>query len=406
MVVTAIVTILLVLLVWLVVGGLMLFGLGVGGVFGTIFMVLATGAIFRFLLQSQRAITVDVISTIGAAIRQNMSLPRALRHEAAFTGGRRSRCLSGIALQLEAGQPLSEAMRRGFPSCPGHALALIAAAERVHQVPSAIEAIQADLDRQRRERTKPRPVDPAYPVFLLIWVWLLVSSLAVFIIPKFKDIFAGMGESLPAVTQALFDVSAAVGPFTWGVGGLVLVFGLPLYVYTLFRPRRADRPHLLSRVGDSIKWRLPVYHWFERNHSMLKTVEALRLTLRAGATVNAAIAATIQLDVNQRYRLRLRRWLAQVLRGDNVSAAARASRLGKGLVWAFDQKVNPSGALEVLGTLELVYRSSYSYAANLLRTIFWPFVTLLVGLLVGFIGLALFAPMAAMIRICGAATIP
>ncbi|HUT57462.1 MAG TPA: type II secretion system F family protein [Phycisphaerae bacterium] len=406
MVVTAIVTLLLVLVVWLIIGGLMLFGLGVGGVFGTIFMVLATGAIFRYLLQSQRAITVDVISTIGAAIRQKMPLPQALRHEAAYAAGRRSRYLTGIAQRLETGQSLSEAIRLGFPSCPGHALALIAAAERVHQVPAAVEAVQADLDRQRRERTRPRPVDPAYPVFLLIWIWLLVSSLTTFIIPKFKDIFAGMGTSLPAITEALFDVSAAVQPFAWGVGGPLLVFGLPLYVYTLFRPRRADRLGLLSRAGDSVKWRLPVYHWFERNHSLLRTVEALRLSLQAGATVDAAIAATIQLDVNQCFRRRLRRWLALVLRGQDVSAAARASRLGKGLVWAFDQKLNPSGALEVLVTLEGVYRSSYSYVANLLRAIFWPFVTLLMGLLVGFIGLALFAPMVAMVKACTMVVVP
>jgi type II secretory pathway component PulF len=48
--------------------------------------------------------------------------------------------------------------------------------------------------------------------------------------------------------------------------------------------------------------------------------------------------------------------------------------------------------LSILETLESFYRSNYSYYVNLARFIMWPCVTLLMGVMVGFVVYAIFSP--------------
>jgi type II secretory pathway component PulF len=125
---------------------------------------------------------------------------------------------------------------------------------------------------------------------------------------------------------------------------------------------------------------------------MVQVVELLRLSLNAGYTVNDAIDNALGLDVNNCFRKRLKKWLEKVKRGDNIAAAVRESKLGSALAWAFDEQVNQSNTLSILETLESFYRSNYSYYVNLARFIMWPCVTLLMGVMVGFVVYAIFSP--------------
>jgi len=143
---------------------------------------------------------------------------------------------------------------------------------------------------------------------------------------------------------------------------------------------------------------LPIVHWFERNYSLVQVTELLRLSLNAGCTVNGAIANTLNLDVNSCFRKGLRRWLTKVEAGENIADAARESGLGSTLAWAFDQRVNPGSTLTVLEMLESFYRTNYSYRVNLARFIMWPCVTVIMGLVVGFVVYAFFSPLVSVIN--------
>jgi len=172
------------------------------------------------------------------------------------------------------------------------------------------------------------------------------------------------------------------------------------------RPRQPQEHYLLSRIGDFIKWHLPVLHWFEKNYSMVQTVELLRLSLNAGSTVNDAIANTLDLNVNDCFRKRLKRWLQKVECGDNIATAARKERLGSPLAWAFDRQVNQDNTLAILETLESFYRSNYSYRANIVRFIMWPCLTLVLGTAVGFVLYSVLSPMIMIINALANAVTP
>ncbi|MFC1603859.1 type II secretion system F family protein [Planctomycetota bacterium] len=382
------------------------------GVSGIVFVALLIGSIIAYGLTSRLATDTYVISTIGSIMRQNLPLSMALESAAGGRADNRSRILNGIKKWLVQGYSLSESIKRGYPKCPGYAVAMIAAAERINQLPLAIQAIEADMLVKADERRKIRPVHPLYPVILMVFMFFMMLGLMAFVIPSFEAALEEMvgRRALPAATRFLLGIMS----FTVFEHGWLIVFALvllilvviPLSIYTRFRPRRPYKPYLLSRMGDFVKWHLPVLHNFEKNYSLVQVVELLRLSLNAGCSVNEAIKNTLGLDVNNRFKKRLKRWLKKVERGDNIAVATRKSGLGSPLAWAFDEKVNQGNTLVILETLESFYRTIYSYYANLARFIMWPCLILVMGIIVGFVVYAIFSPSVLIIEALSGRVLP
>lgn len=361
------------------------------GIFSCVFM---GGLLIRLMLISRDAWTTQLFTTMGSAIRQSLPLPEALAVEAVGMRGKPGRIFRSISYRLAQGLPLSEALRMGYRACPGYALAMITAAEKIHQLPQAFASIEAALRQRMHDRNKLMPANPMYPLVVLGFVSFVLLVVGVFILPSFRAIFRDMGDELPWVTTWVFDTMPLAGMIV--APSFLLIAGL--WFYTLFRPRKPADPHLLSIVGDTFKWLMPGSYWFERTYAILQTVSFLRMSLTAGTTVDQAIAEAASLDTNVCYQRRLRKWLRRVQAGQSISQAAADSGVGKSIVWAFDQQANPGRTLAVLEMLESSYRAAYSANANLFRLIFWPCITIGMGLLVACVVLALFLPWINMIR--------
>jgi type II secretory pathway component PulF len=360
---------------------------------GTVFI----GVLISLAVGHRRATAAIVLSTIGSSVRQNLPLPMALESAANGRDDSRAHILRSIRKWLVQGYSLSESIKRGYPRCPGYALAMIASAERFNQVPAALKALEADMASRADERRRLKPVHPWYPIAIIVFTLFILSGFMTFVLPQFKSVLEEMlgRDMLPAPTRLLIEVMGSVWydlGVLWVVAGIAIVMAAFVAIAVRFRPRRPENPYLLSRVGDFAKWYLPVLHWFERNYSMVQVVENLHLSLSAGCTVNDAIANTLGLDVNNRFKKRLRGWLMKVEAGDNIAAAARACKLGSPLAWAFDEKVNKGDTLAILETLESFYRSNYSYRVNMARFIAWPCVTLALGIMVAFVVVSIFLP--------------
>lgn len=373
-------------------------------IFLFLLFIIFVASLIAYGFTSRRSTAAYVITTIGSSMRQNLPLPMALESAAGGRDDKRSNILRRIQRWLVEGYSLSESIKRGYPACPGHAVAMIAAAERINQLPFAMKSIEADIAAKTDRSREIQPLNPWYPVILVIAASFIVWGILTFVMPQFTLVLEEMtkGARLPAATRLLIRITEFVAyeyaPIFFIVFILVIFVAIPVWLYTAFRPRRPQKPHLLSLIGDFAKWHLPVLHWFENNYSQVQAVEMLRLSLNAGCTVNDAIANTLGLDVNYSFRKRLYKWLQEVERGGNIAASARKSQLGSSLAWAFDDKINQGNTLAILETLESFYRANYNYRANIIRYIMGPCVTLIMASMVGFVVYAIYSAPVAIIR--------
>jgi type II secretory pathway component PulF len=404
---------------WILIGFIVLPLMVFTGLFfshwGSLSVLIVIPLIIYFIsysITSPHATAVYVISTIGTSMRQNLPLPVALEFATKGRADAHSIILRRVQKWLVQGYSLSESIRRGYPKCPGYAVAMITVAERIDQLPRAIEALEADMVTRADERRKIRPVHPLYPVILMLFAFFILLGVMTFVMPSFVTALNEMLEpaKLPAATRFLMEIMNFISyEYAWLIWlsvVLVIIVIVPYAIFVRFRPRQPHEPYLLSRMGDFVKWHLPVLHHFEKNYSLVSVVELLRLSLSAGCPVNEAIENTLSLDVNNCFKMRLRKWLEKVERGENIAAAIRESGLGSPLAWAFDEKVNQGNTLSILETLELFYRSNYSYAVNLARFIMWPCLILIMGAIVGFVIYAIFSPSIVIIETLSDMVIP
>ena len=367
------------------------------------FLVLALYAVAVFVsgYEARRMTASVVISTLNASMRQNLPLPMALESAAFGRDDVAGYVMRQISRWLVQGYPLGEALRRGYPQCPAQAYGMIVAAERIGQLPSALEVVERDMHASATRRNLVNPIYPFYPIALTVVIILLVSGLMKFVIPQFKSVVEEMaGARLPRATELLLYVYGYVGEWIWlAVVAVLLIAGIVVIIRRC-RPRRPDRPGPLSMMGDFIRWHLPILHWFERNRSMVQTIDGLRMALAVGSTVDQAIANTLHVDTNLWFKRRLKAWLAAVQQGRDVAVAAVDSHLAPALAWAFDTRVNQGNTPAVLEMIDSFYRSNYSYRVNLARLLLWPCVTVTMASIVAFVAYAIFSPVVATIYAC------
>jgi len=368
------------------------------------------GGFIGYNLTARRVSEAHVFSVLGSSIRQNLPLPMALDCAAAGRADASGRLLRRIKTWLVKGYPLAEAVRRGYPQCHRWALAMLAAGQRVHQLPAAVQAVESEIRTRTYERHRVRPVHPFYPVVVFTAMIFLAGGYVTFVLPQFVNVWEEWGarELMPRSTRALMEIAGGLSSEVL-VPLLIVLFVLFWIVIGLRRVRRARghlKPTMFSRLIGSLRWYLPILHWFEKNRSTLRVVELLRMSLRAGIPVNDAIRGALDLDVNCCFRKCLRRWLERIERGDDIAASARACGLGPALAWAFDNKDNGVGTPAVLDMLQSYYRSNYSYRVNLARFILWPCGIILLGLVVGFVVHASFTPGVVVLEIMTGAIYP
>lgn len=344
-----------------------------------------------------------VVSTIGASMRQNLPLPMALQSTAENLNYQHSQILRQISKWLVQGYSLSESIKRGFKKCPAKITALIGAGERVGQIPQVMQSIEDDLLEKANDSKRIKPIYPsAYFFTVMVVISLVLLFVMTGVVPKFSMVIKDMSNSeLPWSTKFLVSASNFV-TFRWGWTAIVIpliIIGL-INIRVRTRPRRPERPRLLSRIGDFIKWNLPIFRWFENNYSTLQVLEVLRISLNSGSTVNQAIHNTIDLDVNCQYRKKLQKWLRLVEAGENITSSIKKSGLPQSLMMAFEQNGNSENTINVLEMLESVYRSNYSFRINLAKFILLPCTTIMLGSVVGFVAYSILSAMVKILTVC------
>jgi type II secretory pathway component PulF len=366
------------------------------GIYSLVLRAAFVVAMILWALTGRRVRAARIVSTLSSSMRNNLPLHLALPAAVQGRTDKEAFIIRQIGKAIEMGLPLDQALRQAYPACPGDVLGTVEAAQRAGQVPEALQRLEAGMVASLREGQRFRPIHPLYPL-LLVWALCFVyAATSYFMLPKFQVIFADYEAELPPSTRLLFSLR---GDAAWMLGLLTLLslVGVGLLIYTSIRPRRPDAPRLLSVLGDHLKWHFPIIHWFERNRAMRQTIESIQLSLRAGCTVDQAVANAALLDVNGCFRGRLRRWHARIIRGENISAAARSAGMGSAVAWAFDANVNPN-VPDVLDVLEGFYRNNYSHLVGLVRVSVGPAMVMLLGLAVGFVAYALISPLGALIR--------
>ncbi len=291
--------------------------------------------------------------------------------------------LASLTQALSEGKTLSQAMRMVPGAFSPLLIASIEASQRTGQTAQALRQHAAYLAWLGGLRDK--LVSAAiYPAILIGASFLVISFLTVFVVPRFADIYEGMGGELPWLSGLLLKVGKGVGEHP-----LWVLASLGLVVATLVGAWRtpAVRSAVLARL-----WTLPVLGPRLRLVELAALYRTLGLLLQAGVAVVPALEASFEL-VGASLRPGLTRATGLVREGTRLSDSLQQQELTTPVSLRMIRVGEQTGELG-----PMLERASTFYDEEVARFTEWigkvisPALMLIMGVLIGGIVVLMYLP--------------
>lgn len=304
------------------------------------------------------------------------------------------RAVAEIRKDLLGGLMLSEAIGRHGRIFPPILVSLTEAGELSGSLPLMLERLSEMLEKNLEIERKVKGA-LTYPGVVLVTVFAVLAVMLVFVVPTFQGLYAQGGAALPLPTQLLLALSNFVRTSVgWLVAGVVFLFA----GYHWFRRTPVGRP-----IVDRGWLRLPLV-------GPVLMVQAANTFTRAFGTVYGSGIAIVPAIATCR-KIILNRAIAEVLEeaerdvelGNPFAARLKESRYFPRILSQMISVGEASGKLEDMAARAVRFSDKeIDYKIKQMTNLLEPALTVVIGLIVMAIALALYLPLFDLSKVLGA----
>ena len=231
-----------------------------------------------------------------------------------------------------------------------------------------------------------------YPIAVLIVAIGIMILLMTFVVPKFKDVFAGMGFELPGFTVFVLAVSDLVRlhilPTMGGLAVLVVLF--LLFIKTKFGRRLWDKTKLVMPPVGQVISKVSISRFCRTLGTLVSSgVPILQALTIVKETAGNVIIANAVAKVHE-----------SVKEGETITAPLESSRVFPPMVVSMVDVGEQTGALpEMLLKIADNYDEDVDNAVAAMTSLLEPIMIVFLALIVGSIVIAMFLPLIKMITV-------
>ncbi|MHC4983328.1 MAG: type II secretion system F family protein [Planctomycetota bacterium] len=295
-----------------------------------------------------------------------------------------------VAEDVESGKTLSEAMEM-HPKAFDRLYVNMVRAGELGGVLDVI--LQRLADFMEKSQALKRKVIGAmiYPAAVITFAIVIVTGLLMFVVPKFKEIFENMDAKLPPLTQALIDFSIWVKR-----GGFAVILGFPLVIYGLIRLVKMSPGGRYSL--DRFKLKMPLLGVITSKSSVARFTRTLGTLLSAGVPILEALKITRDTSGNEVLSRALVEVHDGIREGESFAEPLRRARIVEPMVVNMIDVGEETGELDkMLMKIADTYDDEVETLIGSLTSLMEPAMIITLGVIVGFIVVALFIPLPALL---------
>jgi type IV pilus assembly protein PilC len=295
------------------------------------------------------------------------------------------KALGGVIEALQSGDTFAGAAAGHAEAFPRFYVGILESAELTGNLDVVLEQLAEYIERDQEARRK---VTSAlmYPSIVMAMAIGVVGLLTGWVLPKFKTFFSSLHAKLPLPTRMLLGVADFVTSWWFLLSGGIVV--LVVGGLAMFRSK-SGRAKL-----DAIMLRVPVAGDLVRHAILERVCRILSSMLRAGVPLPEAMVVTAEATNNAVYRRGLTGVREEMLQGRGLAGPIAASGLFPGALRQMFRVGEDTGSLDQqLQTAAIYYDRELDYRIKRFTTLFEPAVIVAVGLIVGFVAVALVSAM-------------
>jgi len=225
----------------------------------------------------------------------------------------------------------------------------------------------------------------AYPIFITIVGVVTVTILLTFGIPRLASMFSENKQALPLPTRILISLSNGVRNY-WYLG----VGFIGLLIFTLKQKQMSIKK---KAFFDKIKLKLPLLGNFNKKAMLAEFTRTFALLLANGVPVLDALQITIPTINNEIFRLELEKVHSDIIVGTPLSQSMKTSSWFPPFLTNMIAVGERGGNLQdVLMDVAVFYEREVRKLNKIMTSLIEPAIILVMGLIVGFIVIAMLLP--------------
>jgi type IV pilus assembly protein PilC len=295
------------------------------------------------------------------------------------------RALDEMVIDLREGATFAGAAAAHPEAFPPYYIAILRSAERTGELDVVLGQLATYIERDAEARSK---ITSAliYPAIVLAMSIITVGVLTGFVLPRFETLFTSLHARLPLPTRMLLDLSHGVSSnWYWiaGLAGFVLVS-----ILVAWRSKGG------KAVLDRVLLNLPIAGDLLRHVILERVCRILAAMIRAGVSLPEAMSVTANVTNNAVYRRGLGDVREGMLEGQGLIAPLGRTGLFPSAARQIFRVGEETGTLDdQLTTAAAYYERELDYKIKRFTSLFEPAVIIVMGVIVGFVAVALVSAM-------------
>ncbi len=322
---------------------------------------------------------------LSTMISSGLPLLRALHILADQTENKKLKEVFGrVANDVETGGSFSESLAKHPLDFPPIMISMVRAGEAGGFLEGALDSLATNFEKDAKLRGEIKSA-MTYPVMVLLIALVAVIIMLTFIVPIFKNMFEGLGSSLPAPTQFLVNISQNM---FWIVPTIVV-----LVVAGMVWWKRNKNSESVRRVIDPLKIKAPVFGLLVRKIAVARFSRNFANMIGAGVPILQALSIVGSTSGNYVIEMATRRIAESVKLGQSIAKPLAEEPVFPPMVVQMMSVGEDSGSLEImLNKIADFYDAEVEASTKALTSMIEPLLIAFLGIVIGGMVVALYMP--------------
>lgn len=319
-------------------------------------------------------------------IESGIPIVRALHLLQEQTENRRlEQILSEVVVDVQQGAFLSQAILKhesAFPMLYGR---LIAVGERAGNLEMVLRQLATYLEKEEALVHKIRGA-MAYPTFVLVVALGVVLLMVIVALPPLMELFSTFDAQLPLPTRMLIAITDFFAVYKFHVlGGLIAVVAAGAIFF---------RTETGKAFFDRLFLKVPLVGKIIVQGAVARMCRSIATLLRAGIALPEIMEMVIRTQSNTVIKEALSEVHTELLQGEGLSDPMGERDIFPAMLVQMVRVGEETGALDSnMDTLAIFYEEEVDRAVDALSGAMTPALTIFIGVLVGFVAVAVIMPM-------------
>ena len=303
--------------------------------------------------------------------------------------------IAEVAVSIEGGSTFSEALAQHPKVFNRLFVNMVKAGELGGVLEVVLTRLSEFMEKAQKIKGKVKAA-LFYPVAVLVVAVGILILLMTMVVPKFKEVFAGMleGKPLPGFTQLVLGISDAIKDHAFITLGIVAAF---IVMFMLFIRTKFGR-----RVFDKSKLTLPILGPVVSKVAISRFARTLGTLVSSGVPILQALNIVKDTAGNVIIANAVASVHESVKEGETITAPLEASGVFPPMVVSMVDVGEQTGALpEMLLKIADNYDEEVDNAVAAMTSLLEPIMIVFLAVIVGSIVIAMFLPLIELIKSVG-----